>query len=217
MADAPARQVRLLRPGRLSCSRASSSTSRRGDGGAEGALTARAATTISVLSEWVSQAPGRPLAASRLISIAPPILRWFRRHFSTPAFAMPTATGGSKAWRCSIGCASRPEASASRRSTDPLSFRAKRAGLSGGAAVASYVWPGSASPGVVDRDSGQLRFYAQALDRRLRADIDPPVELDPAALPADDRNRRRAAHRAVVGRTGRPSASTARSPTGRSG
>ena len=67
-----------------------------------------------------------------------------------------------------------------------------------------------------DRDSGRLSFFALAVGRRLPRRDRPGGRRSTRRAAGDDRDRRRAAHRACLGTAaGRPSGSTGRSRPGR--
>lgn len=135
-----------------------------------------------LLSEWVSRAPDRPSRHSYLYCAAH--IRWFRGIFDA---CFRDADGDGRLESVAVFDRLRfPPAGLSFEAIEPIPYHFVQSArvYTGGATVASYVWPGLGIAWNVDRDSGRLRFYAQALDRGLRADIDPAVELDPAALPA---------------------------------
>jgi hypothetical protein len=135
------------------------------------------------LSEWVSQAPGRPSRHLDYLYCAVHI-RWFRGIFDT---CFRDADHDGRLEGVAVFDRMRfPIGGLSYDAIDPIPYHFVQSArvYRGGATVASYVWPGLGVAWNLDRESGRLRFYAQVLDRGMRADVDPPVELDPAALPA---------------------------------
>lgn len=135
-----------------------------------------------LLSEWVSQAPGRPSRHLDYLYCAAHI-RWFRGLFDT---CFRDSDGDGRLEGVAVFDRLRfPAEGISFAAIEPIPYHFVQSArvYTGGATVASYVWPGIGIAWNIDRDTDHLRFYAEALDRGLRADIDPPIELDPATLP----------------------------------
>jgi hypothetical protein len=136
-----------------------------------------------LLSEWLALAPGTPSRHLGYLYCAAH-LRMFRGLFDT---CLRDADGDRRLESAAVFDRLRfPPEGIRFEPIEPIPYHfvqsarilARRRWANG------YQGPGLGIAWNFDRDSGRLRFYAQALDERLRADIDPPVELDPAALPA---------------------------------
>lgn len=134
------------------------------------------------LSEWVARAPGRPLRHLDYLYCAVHI-RWFRGIFDT---CFRDADHDGRLEGVAVFDRMRfPPGGLGFEAIDPIPYHFTQSArvYRGGATVASYVWPGIGIAWNIDRDRGRLRFYAQVLDRGMRADVDPPIEVDPARLP----------------------------------
>jgi hypothetical protein len=136
-----------------------------------------------LLSEWLALAPGTPSRHLAYLYCAAHI-RWFRGLFDT---CFRDADGDGRLEAVAVFDRLRfPPQGISFEPIEPIPYHFVQSArvLGPRRRGNDYLWPGLGIAWNVDRDSGHLHFYAQALDQRLRADIDPPVDLDPATLPA---------------------------------